>query len=87
MQAFYASSPNSKPNTSGEIIDFSYYPWSRGGPAIWPWLNTRLGVSFTHFDKINGAANNYDTHLPMPLETPRNARDDNTTYLYALTAF
>jgi len=81
---FYSNSPTSKPNTSGEIIDFSYYPWSRGGPSIWPWLNTRLGVSFTHFDKINGTANNTDTTL-APIV--RNARDDNTTYLYSLTAF
>ena len=33
-------------NTSGEIIDIGFLPWSRGGPAIWPWLNTRIGLSF-----------------------------------------
>ena len=67
-------------NTSGEIIDIGFLPWSRGGPAIWPWLNTRIGLSFTHFDKINSATTNYDG-------AGRNAKDDNTTFLYAWTAF
>jgi len=67
-------------NTSGEVIDIGYLPWSHGGPAIWPWLNTRFGLSFTHFDKINGASTNYDG-------AGRNAKDDNTTFLYAWTAF
>ena len=62
-------------NTSGEVIDIGYLPWSHGGPAIWPWLNTRFGLSFTHFDKINGASTNYDG-------AGRNAKDDNTTFLY-----
>ena len=50
---------NGSPNTSGEIIDIGYSPWSRGGPAFWPWLNTRLGVKFLHYDKLQGASTDY----------------------------
>ena len=78
------NSPVNSPNTSGEVIDIGYLPWSHGGPALWPWLNTRIGVNFTHYDKINGLANNYSTNADG---SPRNARDDNTTILYAWTAF
>ena len=67
-------------NTSGEVIDLGFLPWSRGGPCFWPWVNTRLGLSFTHFDKINSATTNYDG-------AGRNVKDDNTTFLYSWTAF
>lgn len=76
----YQGSSNLQTNTSGEIIDIGFLPWSRGGPSIWPWLNTRIGLSFTHFDKINSASMNYDG-------TGRSPKDDNTTFLYAWTAF
>jgi len=40
----------------------------------------RLGVQFWHYEKLNGATTNYDG-------AGRNAKDDNTTLLYAWTAF
>lgn len=80
----YGGLPSStgSPNTSGEIVDIGYLPWSHGGPAFWPWLNTRIGVKYTHYDKLNGSSKGYDPGPP-----PRNAGDDNTTILYAWTAF
>ena len=80
----YFGTDNGSPNTSGEVIDIGYSPWSRGGPAFWPWLNTRLGVQFWHYDKLNGASTNYAQNTDG---TFRNARDDNTVLLYAWTAF
>jgi hypothetical protein len=77
------SSTNGSPNTSGEVIDLGYSPWSRGGPSLWPWLNTRFGVNYTHYDKLNGASFDYVPGAP----TPRNAKDENTVLLYAWTAF
>ena len=71
---------NGSPNSSGEVIDIGYSPWSRGGPAFWPWLNTRFGVKYLHYDKLQGASTNYDGN-------GRNARDDSSTILYAWTAF
>ena len=76
----YFGTNNGSPNTSGEVIDIGYSPWSRGGPCFWPWLNTRLGVQYWHYDKLNGASTNYDGN-------DRNAGDDNTVVLYAWTAF
>ena len=76
---------NGSPNTSGEVIDLGYSPWSRGGPAFWPWLNTRFGVKFTHYDKLQGASTNYVQNSDGI--TFRNARDDDSTILYAWTAF
>jgi hypothetical protein len=76
----YFGSPTGSPNGSGEVIDIGYMPWSHGGPSLWPWLNTRFGLSFTHFDKLNGVSTNYDG-------AGRNTKDDNTTFLYAWTAF
>jgi hypothetical protein len=82
--SFFATA-NGSPNTSGEVIDIGYSPWSRGGPAFWPWLNTRLGVKFLHYDKLQGASTNYA--LNSDGITFRNARDDDSTLLYAWTAF
>jgi hypothetical protein len=75
----YGAFPTGSPNTSGEVIDLGFSPWSHGGPSLWPWLNTRVGVNFTHYDKINGATTLYDGS--------RDAKDENTVLLYAWTAF
>ncbi len=80
----YFGTDNGSPNTRGEVIDIGYSPWSRGGPAFWPWLNTRLGVQYWHYDKLNGASTDYVQNADG---TFRNARDDNTVLLYAWTAF
>jgi hypothetical protein len=73
------SAPGS-PNSSGWNFDVALLPFSKGGPPLWPWLNMRLGVSFTLYDEFNGASTNYDG-------AGRNANDNNTTFFYAWTAF
>jgi hypothetical protein len=77
-----SSSPASpgSPNSNGWVFDVAWLPWSNGGPKWWPWLNTRLGVSYTHYNEFNGASSNYDGN-------GRNASDNDTTYVYAWTAF
>lgn len=80
MPFSYFETANGSPNTSGEVIDIGYSPWSHGGPSFWPWLNTRFGAQYWHYDKLNGASTNYDG-------MGRNARDDNTVLLYSWTAF
>ncbi len=76
---------NGSPNTSGEVIDIGYSPWSRGGPSFWPWLNTRFGVKFLHYDKLQGASTAYAQNSDGI--TFRNARDDDSLLLYSWTAF
>ena len=68
------------PNSNGWVFDVAWLPFSNGGPALWPWLNARLGVSYTLYDQFDGASNNYNGAF-------RNARDNNTTFLYAWLAF
>lgn len=68
------------PDSNGWIFDLAWLPWSKGGPSFYPWLNARLGVSFTLYDQFNGASTNYNGAF-------RNANDNNTTFVYAWVAF
>ena len=46
----------------------------------WPYLNTRLFVQYTAYDKFNGSSTNYDG-------TGRSASDNNTLYTWVWFAF
>jgi hypothetical protein len=63
-------SANGKPTTQGGILEINYMPW----------LNTKIGLQYTIFDKFNGGRHNYDGF-------GRNASDNNMLYLYVWTAF
>ena len=80
----YSNNNMSSPNSAGWIFDVAYLPFSHGGPSLWPWLNTRLGVSYTLFTRFDGASNNID---PVNCPDCRNANNNNTLLLYAFTAF
>jgi hypothetical protein len=68
------------PNSSGWTFDVAWLPFSKGGPAFWPWLNARFGVSWTLYNEFDGASTNYNG-------SGRNASDNNTTFAYAWIAF
>jgi hypothetical protein len=68
------------PNSNGWIFDLAWLPWSKGGPSFYPWLNARIGVSYTLYDQFDGASTNYNGAF-------RNASDNNTTFVYAWFAF
>lgn len=61
---------NNKPDSNGITVEADYLPW----------LNTKLGVAYTHYMKFNGASHNYDG-----LGT--NASDNDTLYAYFWFAF
>jgi hypothetical protein len=67
------------PNSSGTILQADWTPY--GGADSWhaPWVNLRLGVQYTIYDKFNGASSNYDGF-------GRNAHDNNTLFLFLWTA-
>jgi len=71
---------NPSPNSAGWIFDAAYMPFSHGGPGVWPWMNTRIGVSYTMFTKLDGLTKNVDG-------TSLSASANNTLFLYALTMF
>jgi hypothetical protein len=48
------------PNSAGWITEIAYLPFSNGGPSFWPWLNARIGVQYTLFNKFNGATANFN---------------------------
>ncbi len=79
--ALYAFSANGKPNTDGFSFDLSYIPYPYGGPDLWPWLNARIGVLYTHFNKLDGTTSNVDNTAGY------RAKDADQTFLYAWIDF
>jgi hypothetical protein len=63
------------PNSAGYIFELAYLPFSRGGPEFWPWLNFRIGLQYTHWNKFDGATTNIDG-------MGRNANGNNTFFAY-----
>jgi len=68
------------PNSAGYIFELAYLPFSHGGPSFWPWLNFRVGLQYTHWNKFDGATTNIDG-------MGRNANDNNTFFAYIWTVF
>jgi hypothetical protein len=63
-------SANGRPTTQGAVFEIDYLPW----------LNTKIGLQYTAYDKFNGRRHNYDGF-------GRNASDNNLLYVYVWTAF
>lgn len=59
-----------KPDSSGYTGELAYMPW----------LNTKLAVDYTVYNKFDGSSTNYDG-------TGRNANNNNTLYIYAWLIF
>ncbi|HJV26016.1 MAG TPA: cytochrome C [Aromatoleum sp.] len=68
------------PNTAGYVVQADWTPWGKEGSWKAPWANLRLGVQYTLYDKFNGARHNFDSN-------GRDARDNNTLFVFAWTAF
>jgi len=68
------------PNSAGWIFELAYLPFSHGGPSFWPWLNFRIGLQYTHWNKFDGATTNFNG-------IGRNANDNNTFFAYIWTMF
>lgn len=71
---------NGSPNTSGYILQADWTPWGKENSWGSPWANVRLGAQYTMYDKYNGAKTNYDGN-------GRDAKDNNTLFLFAWTSF
>jgi hypothetical protein len=77
---FGANSLVSLPNGEGIIADAAFLPFSNGGPSFYPWLNAKLGISYTSYLKLFAGNNNFDG-------LGHNAASNNTLFLYAWMAF
>jgi hypothetical protein len=71
---------NGSPNTAGYTLQGDWTPWGKENSWGAPWANLRLGAQYTMFDKFNGASHNYDG-------SGRDAKDNNTLFVFAWTAF
>jgi len=64
------TSANGSPDTNGWIAELNYLPW----------LNTKLSLQYTRYNKFNGASTNYDGF-------GRNASDNDAIYMLLWLAF
>jgi hypothetical protein len=81
--ALYAPNPvdgsaNGRPDSRGYVLEVDWVPWGKLTSKAQPWMNLRVGVQYTGYDKFNGGDRNYDGF-------GRSASDNNTLYLYAWT--
>jgi hypothetical protein len=82
--ALYAPNPvdgsaNGRPDSRGYVLEADWVPWGKLTSKAQPWMNLRVGVQYTGYDKFNGGDRNYDGF-------GRSASDNNTLFLYAWTA-
>lgn len=70
----YVGNTNTVPNTRGYIFELDYLPIDR----------VKLGLQYIGYSKFNGSSNNYDASGTL---TNRNAKDNNTLYLFGWVAF
>jgi hypothetical protein len=68
------------PNSAGWVTEIAYLPFSYGGPSLWPWLNMRIGLQYTLYNKFDGATTNFNG-------AGRNAHNNNTIFAYAWIMF
>ena len=65
---------NGSPNSSGWILGAAYLPFMHGGPSFWPWLNARIGLQYTLYNKFDGAMHGA-------------GNNNNTLFLYSWIMF
>jgi hypothetical protein len=61
------------PDTGGYIVQLEYIPFGKLDSFARPWLNLRLGLQYTGYQRFNGAGANYDGF-------GRSASDNNTLF-------
>jgi hypothetical protein len=57
------------PNSNGWMAEIAYIPFGVSKAVGWPWLNARIGLQYTYYNKFNG--------------TTIGAHDNNTLFLHA----
>lgn len=77
--ALFFGTRNGRPDTEGLQLDGFMINPLFPPPAWHPGMRTRIGVTYTHFTRFDGAKHDYDG-------AGRNASANNTTFLYFLWA-
>jgi hypothetical protein len=73
---WYPDSSQASPGARGETFQADWTPFGAADSWRRPWANVRFGVQYTHYDRFNGAASNYDGE-------GRDASDNDTLFLFA----
>jgi hypothetical protein len=76
----YANPTTSKPDTTGWSLQGDYTPFGTPDSFGYPYLNVRLFIQYTAYEKFNGLSSNYDG-------TGRSASDNNTLFTGMWFAF
>jgi hypothetical protein len=76
----YPDPSNHKPDSAGWTVQLDYTPFGHTDSFGWPYLNARLFLQYTAYDKFNGLKDNYDG-------SGRNASDNNTLFTGIWFAF
>ncbi len=69
-----------KPDSSGVILQADWTPFGQSDSWHSPWINLRMGIQYTAYNKFNGASRDYDGF-------GRNASDNNTLFVFLWNAF
>jgi hypothetical protein len=82
--SFYAAEPDfgsgsGSPSSRGEILQADWTPWGKPGAWRQPYANVRLGLQYTHYDRLNGGGANYDGF-------GRDAGDSDTVFAFVWLA-
>lgn len=73
---WYPDSVQASPGARGEVLQADWTPFGAADSWHRPWANVRFGAQYTHYDRFNGSARNYDGE-------GRNAGDNDTFFLFA----
>jgi len=71
--AAVAGSASGSPDSRGYIVQLEYVPFGKLESFARPWINVRLGLQYTGYERFNGGAANYDGF-------GRSASDNNTLF-------
>lgn len=66
---------NGSPDSRGYVAQVEYVPFGKLDSIAAPWLNLRLGLQYTAYQRFNGAGTNYDGF-------GRSASDNNTLFAF-----
>jgi hypothetical protein len=68
-----SGSNNGSPDSRGYILGVEYVPFGKADSFASPWLNLRVGLQYTAYQRYNGGTSNYDGF-------GRSAGDNNTLF-------
>jgi hypothetical protein len=75
-----SGSANGSPDSRGYVVQLEYVPFGKINSYARPWVNVRLGLQYTGYQRFNGGSSNYDGF-------GRSASDNNTLFGFAWLAF